>query len=106
MIKQYMQELYNIRITKEQLRKQLKDLGEREEYLEGIIMTSIKSEGLTKISIECATAYIKSEQYPSIEDWSKVQKYVIKHHQHFAIIKHGISSVMWRELRIDGGIEI
>lgn len=91
-------ELIKIKNKKEKLQAEIKKLNEKEEYLEGLIISEMRKEGLTQIKMPQATAFIKTESYPNIDSWEEVLHYILKN-KTYNLLKKGIAPAIWRSYK-------
>jgi len=97
-----MKDLRDIKNKKEEYSKKVKELNEDEEYLEGILISKLRSEGHDKVSvIGVGTASISVDIIPTIENWDKVINFAIERKE-FGIIKKSISTKAVKELQGHG----
>lgn len=104
-IEHSLKQLRDIKEEKELLSAQLKELNSQEEYLEQMIISQLRQEGLQKASVEdIGTASIKVTLYPAIKDWDTTIKWMAGH-KDFTLLKKSINAAGWRE-RVESGEEL
>ena len=101
----YFLELHNIKDQKEELERQLKEVNEKESYLEEIIISKMRSEGLEKASTQWGSASIKSDTYVSISDFERFMNWCIEN-KRFELLVKEIKRKVWDEKFHSQGIEV
>lgn len=95
--------LYEIKNIKEAIGKQLKEISEQEDYLEGLIIAALQVEGLQKATTTWCTVSLKQSVFPGIENWSVLWEYMVKNN--VPLLNKAVNSAAWREM-IEQGIEV
>ena len=101
-LKQALTQYREIKDAKEELNKQLKELNAQESYTQDLIIQSMQSEGLDKVSCPAGTASIKTDIYPSIKDMPSFMRWVVGHGQYHVLRADSLKAVPYRELVLGG----
>lgn len=94
-IEALVERLSKVKNEKTSINNRLKELNGQEEYLESLLITTLQEQGLNKASTEAGTVSIKTDDYPTIEDWDMFWEY-IKDNNMPSIIKKSVNSKIWK----------
>jgi hypothetical protein len=93
--------LRDIKDEKEELAKQTKKLNEQETYLEDLLISKLRAEGLDKVSTDKGTASIKHDVYPAVKDWDVFTAYMLSS-KDFSLLTKNVRKDAWRERHESG----
>lgn len=106
MLDNLLQQLWLVKNEKRKLAEKLKILNANEEYLEKNIALSMRAEGLEKVTSKAwGSATLKSEFYPTIDDWGSFTLWLLSS-KDFSLLSKEIRKAVWRECYKDLGTEI
>ncbi len=106
MIEDFLQQLWRIKSEKRTLAERLKALNAQEDYLETNIALSMRAEGLEKVTSKTwGSATMKSEFYPTIDDWDQFTMWLLSS-KDFSLLSKEIRKAVWRECYQEVGTEI
>lgn len=101
----YFLELHNIKDKKEELEIQMKEVNEKEAYLEEIIISRMRSEGLEKATTKWGNACIENDIYVSISDFGSFINWIVEN-KRFELLVKEIRRKVWNEKFHSQGIEV
>lgn len=102
-IESIIERLLRVKNEKTSLSNQLKDLNGQEEYLESLLIASLQEQGLSKASTALCSVSIKTDEYPTIDNWEEFWEY-IKENDISSIIKKSVNSKIWKSY-LDQGVQ-
>jgi hypothetical protein len=94
-------EYYSKREARLAAERGIKDLKEAETALKFSIMDLLRDSGLKKATGEVATASIRTNLVPYVEDWDLIHSY-IKDNDRFDLLQKRLSVTAWRDLHETG----
>jgi hypothetical protein len=92
-------ELYKIKLKKDELSKKLDALSEDYNEVQEELLEAMKAGGVDKVGGKSATISLSSAMVPTVKDWDKVYAYIMKH-KAFDLLQRRLSTEAWRE-RLD-----
>ncbi|MFH1398976.1 MAG: hypothetical protein ABIG95_02600 [Candidatus Woesearchaeota archaeon] len=96
--KDLIKSLRKIRTKREKFKAQVSELQKQEDYLEGIIINQMLSDGVQRVTVKhYGICFLKHEIYPSLMGWNKFINYVMKYKEYTLLTKK-VNSKAWREL--------
>lgn len=90
-----------LRERKKNLKKQIKEINQQMELLEGELFKLLGEKNLVSMKTEEVTVSIKKQPVPVLEDWDKYFKYA-KRKGNEDLIQKSVPSRAWRERYDDG----
>lgn len=101
--------LRRMRFLRDDIRRveaELKGLKGMFAALQTDVLDDMDAQGLTKISNEYATAFVKEEELPSVdsEHWPDVWRFLFEH-GYLEVLRKQLNSTAWREL-VKLGIDV
>lgn len=97
MLDSLLKQLWEIKERKRKLAEALKEINTQQEYIEQMVINSMRGEGIVKATNEFwGTATVKPEFYPAIEDWVLAVGHIMRT-GNIELLKKEINRVVWRE---------
>ena len=97
-------QLASVEERKKALNAELKELNEKQSYLEEKIIEKLQAEGLKKVNSVFGSVSVSKDVYPQIKDFDKFCKYVVDH-KAFDLIMKQVKKSSYQEM-LDHGEEL